>query len=527
MKGSEIVAETKGKFDSMDSMQEYINELEKSNNSYTDVFKTFVDGFVLEQTSSIRQIKIETLQTWFSNPDDYIEDIQNLLAYYYIIDGDIFQLYDLIFSLPKLDYKITTYNKTKTYERDIAKIKQCLDKKVGYKRLTRDLLIQEAHEGTVIGTWLGGENSPYFHIFSNLKYTFPYGSYRGKMRAVYDLEQLDKMKPIERQAQFDNLKPIVTQSKYDKWKNETDKDKKEELKYVLLPSEKTLVARGHTLYRNQRYGMPYGTQSIFDIQHKQKMKELERSIADKVIRAIATLKFRGKDDNENTVSDTAKSKVFKAVKKALEKSTKTNNGSISVIALPDFAEFKPTEFNGIDDALDPKKYESVDDDITNSIGVPRTLTNGTKGNFASAKLSLEMIYSRIGVMLEEIEEIFNQLIVILLGDKKGYNYKFEFDKEMPLSKEKKVAELSKLVDKGYSIKYLLDELGINREEFVRESIYEIEELDLRNKITPPLTSNVLSGNNEDNGRPTNENPNNENTVQSKEIDSNKVPKADI
>lgn len=523
------MAETKGKFDSMDSMQEYINELEKSNNSYTDVFKTFVDGFVLEQTSSIRQIKVETLQTWFSNPDDYIEDIQNLLAYYYIIDGDIFQLYDLIFSLPKLDYKITAYNKTKTYEKDVAKIKQYLDKKVGYKRLTRDLLIQEAHEGTVIGTWLGGENSPYFHIFSNLKYTFPYGSYRGRMRAVYDLEQLDKMKPIERQAQFDNLKPIVTQSKYDKWKNESDRDKKEELKYILLPPEKTLVARGHTLYRNQRYGMPYGTQSIFDIQHKQKMKELERSIADKVIRAIATLKFKGKDDNDNTVSDSAKSKVFKAVKKALEKSTKTNNGSISVIALPDFADFKPTEFNGIDDALDPKKYESVDDDITNSNGVPRTLTNGTKGNFASAKLSLEMIYSRIGVMLEEIEEIFNQLIVIILGDKKGYNYKFEFDKEMPLSKKEKVDILCKLQAQGYSTKYVLDEIGIDFKSYIEQSEYEIDVLDLRHKIVPPLSTYTMTENAEtdDNGRPINDDPNNENTIQSQEIDSNKTPKADI
>lgn len=513
----------------IEELQEKIYELEKQHNTYSEVVDSFVDGFVLELTSNVKQIKLETLQQWFSNPDTYIEEISNLLTYCYIVDGNIFQLYDLIFSLPKLDYKITPYERTKTYEKDMIKIRQALEKKVGYKRLTRDLLVQEAHEGTVIGTWLGGATDPYFHIFSDLKHVFPYGMYRGKMRAVIDLKMLDEMKPIERNALYDNLKPLITEAKYNKWKNENNKDKKDELQYILLPEDKTLVARTHTLYRTQRYGMPHGTQSMFDLIHKQKMKELEQSIADKVIRAMAVLKFKGKDDNDNKVSDTAKNKVFQSVKKALEKSSKSKNGTVSVIALPDFSDLEFADFKGIDDALDPKKYTSTNDDISNSIGISKVLTNGTTGNFASAKLNLEMFYQRIAVMLEDIEEIFNQLIVIILGEKKGCNYRFEFNKEMPLSKKERTDILLKLQANGYSVKYVLDELGINTEDYINQSIYEIEELGLRNKIIPPLSTYTMTDNTESDvyGSPTNDNPTNDNTIVSKENDANSSPKANI
>lgn len=526
LKGGDILANKDTKDSEIKRLQDQIYEYEKKYNTYDEVFNTFVEGWVLELTSSIKTIEIKTLQKWFSNPDDNIENISNLLSYYYIINGDIFQLYDLIFSLPKLNYKITAFDRDGSYAKDMVKIRQFLERKINYKKLTRELLIQLTHEGTLIGTWLGGKNDPYFYTFSNLKYIFPYGMNKGKMRAVFDLKYLDEMKVTERQALYENLKPLITEKKYEKYKNTTDNDKKKELRYEVLPGDKTLVARTHVLYQNQRYGMPHGTQAMFDILHKQKMKELEQSIADKVIRAMAVLKFKGKDENDQRVQETDKSKVFNAVKRALEKSSKTSGGTVSVIAIPDFAELEFADFKGIDDALAPEKYNSANNDISSALGQSKVLTNGTTGNFASAKLNLEVIYSKIGVLLEEIEEVFNQLITIVLGEKKGLNYKFEFDKEIPLSKKEKVDSLFKLQAQGYSVKKITDELGIDFDEYISQSKYEIEVLKLREVIIPAQSTFTLTGKGES-GSPTTDDAENENTIQSKEIDGNNTPKANV
>lgn len=513
----------KSKEMTIEDYQNRILELEKSHNTYEEVVDSFCQGFVMDLvSSSVKTIKIETLQTWFSNPDKYIANISNLLTYYYITNGDINNLYNMIFSLPKLDYKITCYEKTDTYEQDMIKIKKCLDK-INYKRLTRDLIVQEAHEGTCIATWLGGSNNPYLYVFEDLKYVFPYGKSKGNMIAVFDLKMLDDMKQPERLAIYENLKPLVTEKKYLAWKNA--KNNKDELQYILLPPEKTFIGRTNTLYSNQRLGVPMGTATLFDLNHKEKMKELERAISDKVIRTFAKLSFKGIDDNGNKVTDAAKSKVFNAVKNALQK-VNSKNGSVSVIALPDFSELEFSNFEGVDTALNPNKYEGINDDITNSIGISRALTNGNGGNYATAKISLQNLYRNIGVLLEDVEVAFNQLIKIILG-KKADNYRFEFDKEEPLSKAEKLTTITTLVSQGYSVKYLTDMLNIDFEDFISQSIYEIEELKLKERIIPPLNTNNISSSDSVAGRPNNENSDNDNTISAKGNGSSITPRADI
>ncbi|MCD3245295.1 hypothetical protein G8S21_04940 [Clostridium botulinum C] len=477
----------------IEQLQEHINELERQYNTYDDVVDAFIDGFVMDlcNNGKIKTVNLDTLQLWFNNPDKYINNIVNLLTYYYIIDGNVFQLYDLIFSLPPLDYQIKVLKRDKDYKEDLSTINLYLEKKIQHKQLTRDLLVQLAHSGTLIGTWLGSKREPYFNVFNNLKYVFPYGRAKGKMVAVIDLQWFDEMSELERKLTFENLSPLITENKYKKWK-EYNGENEDALRYIMLPISKTLVARIHTLSRNQRLGIPYGTQTLFDIQHKQKLRDLEQSIADKIIKAMAVLKFRGKDDNDSKVKESAKRKVLAGVKRALEKGVKDKNG-IACIAMPDFATFEFPEIKNGDKTLDPKKYDSIDNDITNATGISQVLTNGTKGNYASAKLNLDVFYKKIGVMLEIIEEIYNQLIDIILGEEKGCNYIFQYNKDTPIEREKKLDTLIKLEAQGYSAKYVLDILGISSEEYFEESIYEIEKLKLREKIIPPLNTNVLSG----------------------------------
>lgn len=477
----------------LELMQQKITELEKVHNSYDQVIDSFVEGFVMDLFNKdiIKRIDNSTLQTWFSNPDENMDKITNLLTYYYIIDGNIFQLFDLIFTLPQLDYKITVLEKDEQSQEDLKIIKYFLEKKIRHKELTRDLAIQLASKGTLLGTWLGNKKNPYFYTFDNLKYIYPYGRHQGKMIGVIDLEWLDDKSDIEREKIFANLSPLVTEVKYNKYKNESDQDKKEELRYVTLPPDKSFVDRIHTLSRNQRLGVPFGTQALFDMQHKQKLKDLEIAIANKIIRALAVLKLNSKDQNDNKVSAGDKKKVFNSVKKALEKNNK--NDGITVIGIPDWAEFDFGEVKG-DKVLNPDKYESINNDLYTSTGVSPVLTSGTGGNYSSANLNMSILYKKIGILLEKIEIIYNQLIDIVLG-KRGENYIFQYDSDEPLKKKEKLDVLSKLQSQGYSTKSLLDLLGVDSEEYFKQSIYEIEKLELRKKIIPPLTSYTITENN--------------------------------
>jgi hypothetical protein len=507
----------------VEEMQLKIDELEKQYNSYDQVVGSFVDGFIIELTQQIKTIDMTTLQKWFSNPDDYMQEINNLLTYYYIIDGNISQLYDLIFSLPELNYKIKTYNRTSSYEKDISAIKIALERTVKHKNLTRELLVQLANNGSVLGTWLGNKNEPYYNVFDNLDYIYPYGNYKGKMVGVFDLSYIDTLTTEQKTALYNNLKPLVTEAIYNKWKNEKDLTKKTQLQLIVLPPDTSLVARTRVLSRNQRLGLPWGTQAIFDLQHKQKMKDLERAVADKIIRAIAIVKFKGKDDNDNKVKDSVQKKVFASVKKALEKNTK--NGGLTCIGLPDFASFESPEFKGADDILNPSKYESVNDDITTGTSVSSTLSNGKGSNYASANLNLDMLYQKIGAMLEQIEEIYNQLIIIILGKNKGSNYYFEYDKQKPLTKKEKLDVYKGLSDKGFAIRPMVELIGGDFEDYIKESIYEIDNLELRKKIIPQLTSFTATDTESDEvGRPTDTTGENSNTVQTKEQDANNNPK---
>ena len=507
----------------LEELQYRYDELSKSTNTYKDRIDKFVDGFILDLTANIKTIGIDKIQQWFSSPDLYMEEIDDLLTYYYIIDGNISQLYDLTYSLPDLTYKIKCYEKLPSYREDIMVIKQALEKDIRHRILTRTLLVQLSHKGTVIGTWLGNKKNPYFHVFDNLNYVFPWGMYKGKMVSVFDLKYVDEYKKEEdKDALFEELSPIVTRAKYEKWKKDTYN---EDLRYIVLPPDLTLVARNRLLNTNQRYGLPQGTQAIFDLQHKQKMKELERAIADKIIRAIAVITMNSKDSQDHTINEEVQKQVFSKVKRALQQNSKTNNSGITVIGLPDWAKFEYPDIKNSDKIFDPSKYESVNNDITTGTTISSVLTNGNNGNYASANLNLDMLYSKIGSMLEQIEEIYNQLIVIKLGKAKGKNYYFEYNKQKPLTKKEKLDIYKGLSDKGYTIKPLLDYVGEDFESYIDQSLYEIEELKLREKIIPSLTSNTASGKDlQDNGRPQNEDETNDSTIKSKEKDGNNNPK---
>jgi hypothetical protein len=313
-----------------DVNKQTVQEVQKQSNNYQDYIQDIVEGFVSKmfQDGIVKEVKAEDMVKYFANPDQYHEELEKSVQYYYISNGDVFQQFDLAKVLPTLNYKIDVIEKAKSYEKNIAACNRIL-KKVKHRTLTRDIISQEITAGTLIGMWLGDKKNPYFYIFDDLEHVFPAYRKNGEWVAWFDLEMLKPMKENERQIIYDNLSPYISEGDYKKYEVDPQND---EVRYIELPQEITVVLRTHTTSRNQRLGIPWATQGLLDIAHKKKLKDMEVAIANKVIKSIAILKL----GNEKTPDPPKplKKKVVAGVKQALVANDTTGT---PVIAIPEWS----------------------------------------------------------------------------------------------------------------------------------------------------------------------------------------------
>lgn len=473
-----------------------------------------------------KDVPEEVLRKWMRNPETYKTQLSKYAMYQFITNGDIFQLFDLIRIMPSLNYRIKTLKANTRNEKYSLECRRAL-KEINHKELTRDILTQTISSGTLVGLWVGREDKkskeyPYLMIFDDLEYFFPARRKNGKWTVWCDLAYFDTIADIyEKVDVISNLEPYVTIDDYMNYKQEG-----EEYRYIEFPIERSVCIRTHTLKRNQRFGMPWNTQAIEDIKHKQKLRNLEKVASNKVMNAVAVLTLGMKDGNKATYKELGEKltkSVFENVKKGLMNNV---DGEASVVGLPEWAKLEYPDQKT--DVLNPDKMESINDDVNNAIGISRTLTNGQGGNYASAKLNIDIIFSRIGELLENIEtEVYNKMIRIILPNSVSKDYYMEYEKTSPLTTKEKIDVLYKLVSMGYSLRPLIELLGLDFDDYIDNSIIEIEELKLREKIFPPLNTNNISANDNAGGRPQNDDETNENTIKSKETNGNKSPNANV
>jgi hypothetical protein len=483
--------------------------------------QTFASGFITELFNDgiIKDVDYKQLKKWFANPDAYQKELEKLAEYYYISNGEIFQLFDMAKVLPSLNYKLKAFDKDSNYEKNSVNLNKVMHK-VKHKNLTRDMLSQLVSTGTMCGIWVGTKKKPYFLLFDDLRYAFPSHREMGEWVVAISMEWFAKMDDIQRQAMFANLYPYVTEEIFNKYKSNRDK-----YEYVYLPKEKTAAIRTHALKRSQNLGVNWATQGLLDILHKKKLRDLEKAVANKIINAVAVLTIGDATKlPENTnlkLPPALKKKVHTGVKNALEKSS---TDGITVVSIPDFASLDFPDIKS-GDSLDPKKFESVNNDIMSSYGLSPATMSGTGGNYASAKINVDVFYKRLAVLLEDIEtEVYGKLFNWVLPNGQSDNFVLEYDKEPPITNKEKIDILMKLhTQEGFSLKSIVDSLsGVDFNEYVEQSIHEQEVLKLQEKIKPYASAYTSTGN-EDAGRNPIENPENENTEKSKENDGNDLP----
>lgn len=487
--------------------------LQYMDNSYEDYTSDFTMGWLSESNGSgaFATISDNDIDKWLSNPNSYFTEIINLMKYLAISDSNIYQLYQILTSLPTLNYKVHTMNvDKKTKDKDINLINNALVK-VRYKQLSRELLMQGNVEGTVVAMWLGGKSNPYLHIFSNIRYVFPAFRRHGEWVCVCDMSWFDNMQEAERTYIFEELSPYVTQNDYDNYKKNQD-----EFQYKELDSKRTCVIRFNTMSRNQRLGLPSGTQVIKDIQHKQVLKQLDESISANVIDKIPVLQIGSNEKPNETIPKKVRRNIGSSVFKVLQGSK--NDGKLGLITIPEycnltFLESDTDEMDGLDEA----KYQTVNNDISSGLGISSALLSGS-GNGSVVKYNLETLYRKIASQLDELDIVFQKFLNLVLGTNAN-NYVFEFEKDTPLSNKEKLDVLTKLHAEGFSVKAIIDMVsGIDFESYVKQSMIE-QESNMYDIIKPPLTSYTATSSDltdDTGGREKIEEPDNEETIRTQE-----------
>lgn len=472
-------------------------------------------------SGTIKDVSEEQLQKYMANPERFNEQLRKYSMYKYITDGDIHKLVEYIRILPNLDYKIKTLGtraKTNKYELVCRKMMRSVE----HKQLTRDVLTQLALTGTIVGVIMGEPNSTtqplHCHIFDDLEYFFPGRRKNGRWTVWVDMSYFDQVLDLEDKLDLiESLSPFITIDDYKNYKENGEK-----FRYIELPQERSICIRANTIKRNARLGIPMVTHAVFGVKHKERLRDLEKNIAGKVIRAVNVLTIGIKDSETSTykkLGEPLARSVFENVKKGL---TDESNDT-PVVGLPEWASLDFKDANT--DGLESDKMENITEDISNSIGLPREST------YATMKLYIDIMYDRIGELLENIEnEVYNKLIALSLPKSIGSDYYMEYEKEYPLSQGEKIAVLEKLVSMGYAITPLLEMIGLNPTEYINQSMYEIEELKLREKIVPPLTSYTMTegaGSSGDSVLSSDSGSENSNTETSNGNNANDLPDASV
>jgi len=362
---------------------------------------------------------------------------------------------------------------------------------INHKELTRDLLVQLMACGTVTGIWMGSKKEPYLHIFDNVKMAFPAYRKQGRWIVAVDLAYFTQLTEIQRRREFANLSPYVTNEQYEKYQQKTDNENN---RYIELPIERSIALRTHTVKRNQRFGMAWGAQSLFDLQHKRTMKNVETVVANQIINSVGTVTIGNQDYPNLKLKKIIKKRVFSGIKNALESSP---TSGIKVISMPEWVNLEFPKINS--DALESNKFETVNNDIEQGTGISSGLKGSGTGTYSGNQNNLEMLMKKVSVELENIEfEVYKKLLNLILPAKYSKFLTICYDKELPLDSKEIMTNLMKLQQQGFNLKAVIEKLGFNYKEFIDQTLDEQETQDYPARITPYQSSATLS---KDGGRP--------------------------
>lgn len=452
-----------------------------------ELSKTITKG--LFSKGIVKGLTPEQLENYLRNPDLNQGIIGDIADYYYLSNGEVRSLIDTVESLPSMQHRIKVLEKDDDTENNLKNLNKYLHK-INHKKISRGIMKQVYTKGSVVGLWVGRGKKLSPFILPDEKYYKVIKDLEGKFRVVLDLNWFVALDSSLLELYLTQLQGIVKPSDFENYRLDELGNR-----YVLVPVERSFVINHGTTSVNQTVGASSVLPALQDILHKKTLKDVERTVANKVINAVAVLtmgqnsKQGEKQRDYDDIPLPLIRSIHGAVKEALAQG---GTDGLSLVSIPNFTklEFPDVKVDGLGDG----KFKQTDSDIEKGLGLSPTILNGQGSNVGIANLHLDLFYRKLAVILEDIEyEVYNKLFNLLVKGGQKDNFYMEYDKERPLTLREKIEQQNKLNDKGWSSRHLIESIGFDFNEYLEQTVYENEVLKLNTQLLiPPRTSYTIA-----------------------------------
>jgi hypothetical protein len=416
--------------------------------------------------------------------------------YWYGLKGAINRTYELYKSLHSLDSALKIENPLKLpIVDDLVKIAK-FDKGVNRKSVIRDILFQSVSQGSAIGYIHGTSTNRYVQML-DLDYYVPKGIVNGQWQVEVDLVKFSHVnKNLTDEYPYDYTfnpkellpkaellaQPREVQLAYTNFQTST----KQQDRHYLLSLNRTFVIK-IMCTQSERLGRPAGMPAFSDLLHKEIIRDAEIALIDRIINMILVLKLGESGEKGFKPSGEVRREMARETKKALTSDTLKG---LKLIGIPYWAEIEALKTDL--SLFDKEKYESIDNDIMVALGVSGIMGGSKENSFAGGQLMASLFMTNIYSILEQIEEnLFNYQYNLIVPDS-TVTFKRVFNRTMVLDNKSKIEILNKLVDRGGSIRYLLDAIGIDFDEYITNVEYEKETRKVNDIFEPFETSFTMS-----------------------------------
>ena len=470
-------------------------------------------------SGSVADVREEDLLTYLRNPYNYLKQIRNASKYLTNKHGVLKDVIRMIKTLPTLKYSLNwSVDDSKDIDEHEKTANQFLED-IEVVKFIRDGLYQVALEGTVVSC-LRSKKYVQFLEIDDLKID--------KMRdgtwvVEFDLASLDNIRDAqERKEKIASLPDEVTEGKYNRYKNSKD----DKSRYIELKNCEVIALDS---LRGVPYGLPYTIGAWNSILQKEMIDSVEKSVSQRMLAQILILKAGHYDkEGTRTVDRELIQFYFNEVSKLLQQKEGATRGGGSankingsgLVAFPSFFDLESLD---IDTTMFKKElYEKIMDDILMNLGVSRALVFGEGGNYSSAQVNSEKIFSYIFALVEEFERAVNNFLKTILPN--NVRCRIKFDKSTVLDKQTEIKNKYDLyIQTSLVSPWVEAVMDMPIQDVAKQRKLE-EELKLDELFYPAQNAHTTSGDKVGKPSKDNEEIDNENTARSRTNDGNNNPR---